>query len=82
MGSGVSISQVRELTAEELAGAATASGRDPVVAKLIVEHNIDGATVLELDDETIKELTDKRLEQKKCLGALHYAQQYALRKRR
>ncbi len=32
MGSGASISEVRELTAEELARAATASGRDPGTA--------------------------------------------------
>ena len=52
MGAAASVDDIRSLSVQELAGAATAWGAPSSVTNLITENQVDGPTILELDDET------------------------------
>ena len=66
MGNAISINS----NARSLASAADAAGLAAVVSRLVLEHEIDAGTAVELDDDDISELTEKRLERKKMIAAL------------
>ena len=66
MGNTISINS----NARSLASAADAAGLAAVVSRLVLEHEIDAGTAVELDVDDISELTEKRLERKKMIAAL------------
>ncbi len=62
---------LRDTTCEELAVLCEKLSTPPIVQTVVSEKSIDGATVLELDEETIKSLGKTLLEKKQLLGAFH-----------
>ena len=71
MGASASIESVQNLDTEGLAQLAVDSKCPKVVGKIILEQDINGPTVGELNDEIIGTLASSPIQKAQLLGAFH-----------